>query len=131
LSFPSTWYASNTKFLTGSSQALDERIHERKRAQEFGVGFEMSGGWRKFLRGAHVVVLINDNSIHVNKFRMNPKRPAAVVRQARERIARIKKAIAAIDYLSSGTILQRTKKCCRASCACATDPSARHGPYFG
>jgi hypothetical protein len=82
------------------------------------------------LRGAHVVVIINDNITNVNTFRMTPKRLQSVARQARERIARIQKAITEIEYLSSGTILERTKKCGRANCACATDPSSRHGPYF-
>ena len=61
---------------------------------------------------------------------MTQKRPAVVAKQARERIARIKKAIAQIEYLCTGTLLERTKKCGRPSCACATDPSDRHGPYF-
>ena len=82
------------------------------------------------MRGAHVVVIINDNKPNVNKFRMTLKHPKALARQARERIARIKKAIAEIEYLCSGTLLERTKICGRASCACATDPAARHGPYF-
>jgi hypothetical protein len=82
------------------------------------------------LRGAHDVVIINDNKPNVNKSRMTLKRPEALAKQARERIARIKKAIAEIEYLCTGTLLERTKKCGRPNCACATDPAARHGPYF-
>lgn len=35
-----------------------------------------------------------------------------------------------MDFVSSGTLLTRTKVCGQPSCRCATDPAARHGPYF-
>jgi hypothetical protein len=46
------------------------------------------------------------------------------------RIAEIQHALAAVQYLSSGTLLKRTKRCGNPRCRCATDPSARHGPYY-
>lgn len=52
------------------------------------------------------------------------------IRQTLERIARIQKSLSAVDYLCSGTILKRMKKCGKPSCRCAKDPNARHGPYF-
>ena len=61
---------------------------------------------------------------------MPARRPQTIAKQARERIARIREALARIDYLCSGTLLERMKLCGRAGCACATDPAARHGPYF-
>ena len=61
---------------------------------------------------------------------MPTRRPQTIAKQARERIARIREALARIDYLCSGTLLERTKMCGRPSCACAQDPAARHGPYF-
>lgn len=57
-------------------------------------------------------------------------RPETIIKQARERIARIRDALSAIDYLCSGTLLERTKLCGKPGCRCAKDPSARHGPYF-
>jgi len=48
----------------------------------------------------------------------------------RQTIERIRAAIAAHDLVSSGTVLKRMKVCGKSSCACATDPAARHGPYF-
>jgi hypothetical protein len=59
-----------------------------------------------------------------------PRRPEIIIREARERIARIRNALGAIDYLCSGTLLKRTKVCGKPSCRCAQDPSARHGPYY-
>ncbi len=55
---------------------------------------------------------------------------AAKARQARVRIERIRSAIARIDYLCSGTLLERFTSCGKAGCRCAQDPAARHGPYY-
>lgn len=42
----------------------------------------------------------------------------------------LRRAIAAMDFVASGTVHTRTKVCGRANCRCATDPAARHGPYY-
>ena len=57
-------------------------------------------------------------------------RPETIIKRALERIARIREALSTIDYLCSGTLLQRTKVCGKPGCRCAQDPSARHGPYY-
>jgi hypothetical protein len=54
----------------------------------------------------------------------------ARAQQARERISRIRTAVAGIEYLCSGTLLERTKSCGKPECRCAQDPAARHGPYY-
>src|SRR5215831_17396550 len=59
-----------------------------------------------------------------------PRRREDMLKQARERIARIRAALNAIEYLCSGTLLRRTKVCGKPGCRCALDPSARHGPYY-
>lgn len=48
----------------------------------------------------------------------------------RARSRGLRQAIATLDYLTSGTLLTRTKVCGRATCRCAVDPEARHGPYY-
>ena len=48
----------------------------------------------------------------------------------RERISAIKQQILEIDLIVAGTLNRRTKVCGKAACRCATDPEARHGPYF-
>jgi hypothetical protein len=50
--------------------------------------------------------------------------------KARAKIAAIQKSIAAMEHLSSGTLLKRMKLCGNPRCHCATDPAARHGPYY-
>ncbi len=51
-------------------------------------------------------------------------------RRLRQRTQALRREIAAMDFVSSGTLLSRTKVCGRSSCRCATDPAARHGPYY-
>jgi hypothetical protein len=51
-------------------------------------------------------------------------------RAARQRIAEIRDRIQTIERLCSGTLVRRTKVCGKAACRCATDPTARHGPYY-
>jgi hypothetical protein len=40
------------------------------------------------------------------------------------------RTLSAMEYLSSGTLLKRMKVCGNPRCYCASDPAARHGPYF-
>jgi len=58
------------------------------------------------------------------------RRPEHIINQARERIVRIRQTLNAMDYLCSGTLLQRMKVCGKPGCRCAQDPDARHGPYY-
>ena len=61
---------------------------------------------------------------------MPARTPHAIAKNARERIVAIREQLSQIEYLCSGTLLERTKMCGRPTCACATDPAARHGPYI-
>ena len=49
---------------------------------------------------------------------------------ARKRLDKLRQTIASIDLLCSGTLVQTMMKCGKPNCHCATDPAARHGPYF-
>src|SRR5262245_1821196 len=59
-----------------------------------------------------------------------PRRREDMLKQARERIARIRAALNAIEYLCSGTLLRRTKVCGKPGCRCALDPRARHATSY-
>ncbi len=50
--------------------------------------------------------------------------------KSREKIAEIQRTLSGMEYLSSGTLLKRMKVCGNPRCHCASDPAARHGPYF-
>jgi mevalonate pyrophosphate decarboxylase len=56
---------------------------------------------------------------------VNPK-----IAKSAEKIAEIKRARSALEHLSSGTLLKRMKVCGNARCHCASNPAARHGPYY-
>ena len=61
---------------------------------------------------------------------MPTRTPPAAARRAAVRLAALRQQIAAVEYLCSGTLLRRRKRCGKAGCACAADPAARHGPYY-
>ena len=57
-------------------------------------------------------------------------RTDTAIAKARAQIVRIQGALADMEYLASGTLLKRMKRCGKPQCACARDPAARHGPYY-
>jgi hypothetical protein len=59
-----------------------------------------------------------------------PPTTDAKATQSRAKIAAIQRAISAMEHLSSGTLLKRMKVCGNPRCHCASDPAARHGPYY-
>ncbi len=61
---------------------------------------------------------------------MAPRTPGTRRRAALARIAQIHVRLRAIERLCSGTLLRRTKVCGKPECRCATDRTARHGPYY-
>ena len=52
------------------------------------------------------------------------------IRKIRSRTGDIRKALNALDYVASGTLHTRMKRCGRPNCRCAKDPKALHGPYY-
>jgi hypothetical protein len=46
------------------------------------------------------------------------------------RIRAVKRLLQRVDLICSGTLLERTKVCGKSYCICASDPKARHGPYY-
>jgi uncharacterized protein DUF6788 len=62
----------------------------------------------------------------------NPRSPArrAAWEDQRRRFEELKRELQQVEYFCKGTVLRRMMKCGKAQCACQTDPSKRHGPYF-
>ena len=52
------------------------------------------------------------------------------VQRARTRIESIRAKLVEFELLCSGTLSQRMMKCGKPNCRCASDPAARHGPYY-
>ena len=61
---------------------------------------------------------------------MAKKTPEDPRQSALRRIAEIRDALAALEFVCSGTLLERTKTCGKPNCRCAQDPNERHGPYY-
>lgn len=55
---------------------------------------------------------------------------ARAAAQARQRIEKLRARLGQIELLCSGSLGERMMKCGKPNCACATDPAARHGPYY-
>jgi hypothetical protein len=64
--------------------------------------------------------------------RQPTKPPKTNPHRARLRAATraIRTELSNLDYLISGTLTERFKACGKPNCRCATDASARHGPYY-
>jgi hypothetical protein len=82
------------------------------------VGFAL---WRLYSR--QILETVNDPC-------MTTRKPKPNQRRLRQRTQAKRREIAAMDFVSSGTLLTRTKVCGKPHCRCATDPGARHGPYY-
>lgn len=61
---------------------------------------------------------------------MDRKRTERTRESAARRIEEIRKKILSFERVCSGTLLERRKVCGKPNCRCATDATARHGPYF-
>jgi len=55
---------------------------------------------------------------------------ASALKKRQSPVDRIRDRITAIDHVCSGTIVTIMNTCGKPNCRCASDPSARHGPYY-
>jgi len=46
------------------------------------------------------------------------------------KLQKLRKHLSEIDYLAVGSIQHAYRKCGQPNCACQTDESRRHGPYY-
>ena len=58
-----------------------------------------------------------------------PEQRALLERHA-QRFRELKRDLGQLEYFCKGTVLKRMMKCGKAHCACASDPTKRHGPYY-
>lgn len=56
--------------------------------------------------------------------------PKRALQRSRERIDSIRASLGGFELICSGTLSERMKTCGKPGCRCATDPAARHGPYY-
>jgi len=55
---------------------------------------------------------------------------SAVLERHAQRFRELKRDLEQLEYFCKGTVLKRMMKCGKAYCACASDPTKRHGPYY-
>jgi len=56
--------------------------------------------------------------------------PSAFLERHAQRFRELKQDLERVEYFCKGTVLKRMMKCGKAHCACTSDPTKRHGPYF-
>jgi hypothetical protein len=63
---------------------------------------------------------------------MPPKRknPSVAMDAYAKRFQELKADLTQIEYFAKGTVLARMVRCGKPQCACAKEPSKRHGPYY-
>ena len=66
----------------------------------------------------------------VSKSGSRPVRQDAAVQRHMQRFLELRRELEQIDCFCKGTVLKRMMKCGKAQCACASDATKRHGPYF-
>jgi type II secretory pathway component PulJ len=55
---------------------------------------------------------------------------SAILERHSQRFRELKRDLEQLEHFCKGTVLKRMMKCGKAHCACASDPTKRHGPYF-
>jgi len=59
-----------------------------------------------------------------------PPSHTTVLDRCRRRFEELKRELQHLEYFCKGTVLKRMMKCGKPQCACRTDATKRHGPYF-
>ena len=68
--------------------------------------------------------------VFVSKSRSRPAVQNAALQRHMQRFLELRRGLEQIDCFCKGTVLKRMMKCGKAQCACASDATKRHGPYF-
>jgi hypothetical protein len=68
--------------------------------------------------------------VSVSKSGIRPVARNASLERHTQRFLELRRDLQQIEYFCKGTVLKRMMKCGKGRCACASDPSKRHGPYF-
>jgi hypothetical protein len=68
--------------------------------------------------------------VSVSKSKVRPDARNASLERYTQRFLELRRGLEQIDYFCKGTVLKRMMKCGKAQCACASDATKRHGPYF-
>jgi len=67
---------------------------------------------------------------HTRMSRSGVRRLEQSVERHSQRFRELRRDLEPLQHFCKGTVLRRMMKCGKAHCACASDPTKRHGPYF-
>lgn len=59
-----------------------------------------------------------------------PSSPRDVAGRQNQRFRELRRQLAQLEFFAKGTVLARMMKCGKPQCACHSEPSKRHGPYY-
>ena len=65
-----------------------------------------------------------------SKSGVRPVASNASLERHTQRFLELRRDLEQIEYFCKGTVLKRMMKCGKPQCACASDATKRHGPYF-
>lgn len=68
--------------------------------------------------------------VSVSKGGVRPVARNASLERHTQRFLELRRGLEQIEYFCKGTVLKRMMKCGKPQCACASDATKRHGPYF-
>ena len=68
--------------------------------------------------------------VSVSKSGIRPVARNASLERHTQRFLELRRDLEQIEYFCKGTVLKRMMKCGKTQCACASDATKRHGPYF-
>ncbi|MGC2418970.1 MAG: DUF6788 family protein [Candidatus Acidiferrales bacterium] len=66
----------------------------------------------------------------VSESGIRPVARSASLERHTQRFLELRRGLEQIECFCKGTVLKRMMKCGKAGCACASDATKRHGPYF-
>ncbi len=67
---------------------------------------------------------------HTHASRSGIRRLEQSVERHSQCFRELRRDLQQLRHFCKGTVLRRMMKCGKAHCACASDPTKRHGPYF-
>ena len=68
--------------------------------------------------------------VFVSNSGSRPVAPTAALKRHMQRFLELRRGLEEIECFCKGTVLKRMMKCGKAQCACASDATKRHGPYY-
>jgi uncharacterized protein DUF6788 len=68
--------------------------------------------------------------VSVSQGRVRPAQRNASLERHTQRFFELRRSVDQIGFFCKGTVLKRMMKCGKARCACASDATKRHGPYY-